>query len=627
MRTKKIKYAACLLITGFIITSAKAQSFDKNNDLLLVQNDMATDEDNMHSAVASGCILLHNDFAGINYWGVAGSRATQPAPHPGYINVMNAAFGTRWTNAWTDYNPNNGTGSAINAVKNVVRPVLDAGGTVWIAEGGQPLFTRSWMEALKADGITDTILQNQIRVVQHSITNETFGGQATVDAAAWVQNRSIYTKIGDGNVDNDSPDYKLDGTNFRIEAVAANNPNAAARVIMQAFEDALDASYNNEVIRDGGVDFSDAVAVSYALQLYSGPSNNKTGRGATVRAFWDNFVVNTPSGTLLEAENATISGAHVIRSLPSASAGQFVDCNAGATISWPFTDTAGGAADLNLRVKSSSGTRTMGVFVNNSKIGTFSTSSTSWEIKSFPATLQAGNNTVQVRDSEGANEADVDYLKVVVSGSGNSQVIASYNFNGGSTASSDSESSTTAGAYTVNFYSPSPGTTAFTSVVNGLNLPSAAATSSFDRDSNPTLANALNTVDFDVQTHIHRFTVTIPAGVTVSLDSIEFGWGVAETQSFNGLAPTLELVSNKTAGVILASDSFTVGASVPSNIYSPDGAGSLKGYNINLSNRTNLQNLTNTTVTFMFALDENTNKDGTTRRHILDNIILNGTVQ
>jgi hypothetical protein len=57
--------------------------------------------------------------------------------------------------------------------------------------------------------------------------------------------------------------------------------------------------------------------------------------------------------------------------------------------------------------------RTMGVFVNNSKIGTITSSETIFSGKSLVTMLQPGTASIELRDSEGTAELDVDYLMLV----------------------------------------------------------------------------------------------------------------------------------------------------------------------------------------------------------------------
>ncbi|NJL18778.1 MAG: hypothetical protein HC901_00150 [Bdellovibrionaceae bacterium] len=59
----------------------------------------------------------------------------------------------------------------------------------------------------------------------------------------------------------------------------------------------------------------------------------------------------------------------------------------------------------------------MGVFVNGVKIGVLTCTSVTWEEQSIAATLSAGTNVVELRDTEGTAEFNVDYLDVAT-GSG-----------------------------------------------------------------------------------------------------------------------------------------------------------------------------------------------------------------
>lgn len=139
------------------------------------------------------------------------------------------------------------------------------------------------------------------------------------------------------------------------------------------------------------------------------------------------YTVSTGGGSTnrLEAESGTFSGG-VLTSHPSASGGQFVDGNAGFNISWTYNASAAGNHVLDFSVASPSGSRSMGVFVNNSKVGTITTSAArySWEIQSVTASLNSGNNTIELRDTENTNEPDVDYVEVILSPGGGGDNLA-----------------------------------------------------------------------------------------------------------------------------------------------------------------------------------------------------------
>jgi len=60
------------------------------------------------------------------------------------------------------------------------------------------------------------------------------------------------------------------------------------------------------------------------------------------------------------------------------------------------------------------GTREMGVFVNGDKIGVLSVSILryNWTAFRFSASLVSGANTIELRDTEGESEPDVDYIVI-----------------------------------------------------------------------------------------------------------------------------------------------------------------------------------------------------------------------
>ena len=117
--------------------------------------------------------------------------------------------------------------------------------------------------------------------------------------------------------------------------------------------------------------------------------------------------------TRYEAENATYT-ACALTALTAASGGKYLDANAGMTMTWTVTATAG-SQTLTFATKNPSGTgRKVGVFVNGSKVGVITTDNVlPFTTKSITATLLAGSNTIQLQDSEATSEPDVDYLEVV----------------------------------------------------------------------------------------------------------------------------------------------------------------------------------------------------------------------
>jgi fibro-slime domain-containing protein len=120
--------------------------------------------------------------------------------------------------------------------------------------------------------------------------------------------------------------------------------------------------------------------------------------------------------TRYEAEASTYVNCALTTEAAS-SGGKYLDGNAGANLTWTVPSAAGGSAHLDFAIRSPGTTRIMGVFVNNVKIGTVTTTTVrpTYAEAGVDATLVTGNNTIELRDSENADEPDIDYMDVVVS--------------------------------------------------------------------------------------------------------------------------------------------------------------------------------------------------------------------
>lgn len=120
--------------------------------------------------------------------------------------------------------------------------------------------------------------------------------------------------------------------------------------------------------------------------------------------------------TRLEAEASTLTAA-TVASEAGASGGQYVDGNQGAILRWS-ANTSGGSATLDFATRSPSGARSLGVFVNNTKVGVITTTTLrpTWAKQRVTATLAAGTATIELRDTEGTAEPDIDYLELTSSG-------------------------------------------------------------------------------------------------------------------------------------------------------------------------------------------------------------------
>jgi hypothetical protein len=311
--------------------------FNKNKDLFIAQFDSIPDSDDIHSQAAVGCLLAHPDFDGVDYFAVAGAYGVQVSKKQfKYIDsraLFNLAFGqealatdsaeqraqARWVNAHARIiYGTNADGQVVRSperiaqmdfasevVKDRAKPVLEAGGRVFVMEAGQSDFTADWVAKLIAEGVENT--SSNVILVQHSIWNEKntagFGTLLCSDGRDdwdYINDASIlnYVQIDDGNNEYGSkpsrgpqtPNYKNADTGYLAEATDAKNPNAHARKLWAlAKEIVAGSSYKGKVMTSGGVDFSDTVEAMWIFDLADASAGF-----TTVRGFWDTFVVNTP---------------------------------------------------------------------------------------------------------------------------------------------------------------------------------------------------------------------------------------------------------------------------------------------------------------------------------------------
>ncbi len=121
---------------------------------------------------------------------------------------------------------------------------------------------------------------------------------------------------------------------------------------------------------------------------------------------------DTGDYTRLEAEDATYSSGD-LKTDENASNGEYIDGNSGLNITWTYNSDSACDVDLEFAVSVPSNTRSLGVFVNDTKVGSITTSSSSWEEQVISASLNSGDNSIELRDSESTREPNVDYLDIV----------------------------------------------------------------------------------------------------------------------------------------------------------------------------------------------------------------------
>lgn len=224
---------------GLLSTSPRTNGpFDQSVDLLALHYDHAHLDDG-HAAAAAREMAT---WFGLEPHVVAG---TQPADSDGYVHefepVMRAVWGDRWLNAQLDRS------SAVSRSADRWLAAIDAGGRVWIAEGGVADFTVEVVREIQKRR-TGLDTRTAIRVVQHSGRNESESAPANL---SFVKASTTYERIDDGNSANGTVDLNQQSGAFKDAALAGRH-----RTSWSAAFEYLPASE---------LDFSDTVEVLHIL--------------------------------------------------------------------------------------------------------------------------------------------------------------------------------------------------------------------------------------------------------------------------------------------------------------------------------------------------------------------------
>ncbi len=103
-----------------------------------------------------------------------------------------------------------------------------------------------------------------------------------------------------------------------------------------------------------------------------------------------------------------------------------IDLNDNTGYSWQVSAAQASAASVYIKAASLSGTRSMSLWVNNTRVATLSINSTTAprptgaELSAVSVQLISGNNTIELRDTENTSEFDVHHLRVETTGSSSS---------------------------------------------------------------------------------------------------------------------------------------------------------------------------------------------------------------
>ena len=260
--------SAFLLLFLFIFSACQSQPdktkmlgrFNTDTDLLLANFDCKTDVDDLHSAAALFTLMSHGEFAEVNHHVVAGTYGTQEGLYVPGEGLFELGFSGHWSDAHADFE------LALNEVFSIVKPLLNAGGNVWIPEAGQSDFSAALVRKVQSE-LSNIETRKQIHIVQHSDWNEEV---TTPKDLEFVKENTHYIKIADGNVlDNGTP-------GFRSEAVVAWQNYVTTPALTQAWQMAYDLGkqyngaegrYENGAVTRGGLDFSDHSEVAYIFGL------------------------------------------------------------------------------------------------------------------------------------------------------------------------------------------------------------------------------------------------------------------------------------------------------------------------------------------------------------------------
>lgn len=183
---------------------------DPTKDLLVVHLDFADTDDGVTAAAVSELTrALHLDPLVVV---ATPSADSEEYVHP-YNELMMAVWGDRWVDARSDRE------TTVAGAANQWLEHLDAGGHIWVAEGGVSDFTAEVLEQVSRQrpGM-DT--KSVVHVVQHNDRNERatrFGALETVKAT------TDYVQIDDGNSANGTADLKQVSEEFEQAAIGGDN--------------------------------------------------------------------------------------------------------------------------------------------------------------------------------------------------------------------------------------------------------------------------------------------------------------------------------------------------------------------------------------------------------------------
>lgn len=251
------KYILIILL-AIHFDSVGKEGFSYSQDLLLMQFDSKTDVDDLHSIAATHSVL--SKIPDVNYFAVAGAYGIQEGLYVPSPNLFNSAFSNRWTDAHGDLQ------ESIDVITKLVVEVVHQGGKVWVMEAGQSDFTSYWLKRVLKE-LQISTLEESIVVVQHSDWNEQHTDKQKLD---FVKKVTSYHKIPDGNrTGNGSAGYNALAPKAKQQLLRHEVTGATWQLALDIADqyNGVDGRYLNEIIANGGLDFSDASEVIWILGI------------------------------------------------------------------------------------------------------------------------------------------------------------------------------------------------------------------------------------------------------------------------------------------------------------------------------------------------------------------------
>lgn len=252
-------FTMSVLFSLFSHAANDVPPFDKTKDLLLLNFDLKTDVDDVHTIAALDLILKAEAFKNLNYFAVSGTYGVQGGLYVPANSLFDLVFKDNWTDAHLQRK------KALDDTTQKVKQVIASGGRVWVAEAGQSDFTQAVLQHLAQADKAPT--KEQFIVVQHSTWNE---NETSKDALAFVKAHTTYIKVPDGNAaENGTPGFN--NTSYSVKKLEADNlPSSqvwkTANAISSQYN-GVNGRYQNDSIHYGGTDFSDLVEVTWLLGI------------------------------------------------------------------------------------------------------------------------------------------------------------------------------------------------------------------------------------------------------------------------------------------------------------------------------------------------------------------------